>query len=53
MAAIELMLEFLRAYRLAWKEWRSGNRDAVFPFGTYALRVFCGVRTQSLPGFAL
>jgi putative transposase len=46
-AAIERMLAFVRAYRFAWKEWRSGNRDATFPWGTYALRVFAGVRCTS------
>ena len=46
-AAIKRMLDFVRAYRLAWKEWRAGNRDTTFPWGTYALRIFAGVRCPS------
>ena len=42
MHAIRRMLEFVRSYRAAWNEWRSGNRNAVFPAGTYALRVYAG-----------
>jgi hypothetical protein len=37
------LIEFLRAYRAAWKEWRAGARDVVFPPGTYLLRVTHGV----------
>jgi putative transposase len=42
--AIRRMCEFFRAYRAAWNEWRQGNRDAIFPAGTYALRVYAHVR---------
>jgi hypothetical protein len=41
--AIRRMLEFVRAYRAAWTEWRSGNRTTVFPLGTYALRIYARV----------
>jgi hypothetical protein len=41
--AIEKMREFARQYRAAWLEWRNGNRNAVFPLGTYALRVYACV----------
>jgi len=33
------LVEFLRAYREAWLAWKDGNRGAVFPAGTYLLRV--------------
>jgi putative transposase len=41
--AIRRMLEFVREYRAAWTEWRNGNRDTVFPIGTYALRIYARV----------
>ena len=41
--AIRRMLEFVRAYRAAWNDWRAGKRDAVFPPGTYALRIYARV----------
>jgi len=41
--AIRRMLEFVRDYRAAWSEWRNGNRAAVFPLGTYALRIYARV----------
>lgn len=40
--------EFLRAYRAAWAERRAGNLDAVFPAGTYLLRVLHGVPCETL-----
>jgi putative transposase len=36
------LVEFLKAYRDAWAERRSG-RSAIFPIGTYLLRVLHGV----------
>ena len=48
--AIRRMLEFLRQYRAAWCEWRDGNRAAVFPLGTYALRIYARVAcAQAVP----
>ena len=40
--------EFLRAYREAWAALKAGVRDAVFPAGTYWLRVAHGVRCSPL-----
>jgi len=40
--ALSQLVEFLRAYRLAWRARLSGQR-AVFPAGTYLLRVAHGV----------
>jgi REP element-mobilizing transposase RayT len=37
------LAEFLRAYRLAWKAWRTGLAGVVFPAGTYLVRVTHGV----------
>ena len=42
--AIQRHKEFQFEYREAYKRWRKGDRDVVFPAGTYALRVFCGVK---------
>jgi len=39
---IASLREFLAAYREAWCAWRRGRRDALFPAGTYALRVLHG-----------
>jgi REP element-mobilizing transposase RayT len=36
------LADFLRAYRDAWLAWRSGRRRAIFPYGTYLLRVLHG-----------
>jgi putative transposase len=41
--AIRRMLDFVREYRAAWTEWRSGNREVLFPIGTYALRIYARV----------
>jgi hypothetical protein len=41
--AIRRMVEFVRQYRAVWHEWRNGNRAAVFPLGTYALRIYARV----------
>ena len=41
--AIRRMLAFVREYRAAWHDWRNGNRAAVFPIGTYALRIHARV----------
>ena len=42
-SAIRRMLEFVAAYRAAWNDWRAGKRDAVFPPGTYTLRIYARV----------
>lgn len=41
---IQSMRAFLDAYRAAWLRWRDGARDTIFPAGTYALRLYSGVR---------
>jgi REP element-mobilizing transposase RayT len=41
--ALGRLMDFLHAYRRAWKAWRSGATGVVFPAGTYLLRVVCGV----------
>jgi len=38
---------FLNEYRDAWGEYAAGTRDAVFPTGTWLLRVRHGVRCQA------
>lgn len=45
-AAIRRLCEFIRRYRIAWDEWRQGNRERKFPAGTYALRVRAGVTCE-------
>lgn len=37
------LASFLKCYRDAWQARRAGNRDAVFPAGTYLLRLEHGV----------
>jgi len=43
MEVLGRLADFLNAYRDAWKAWREGTADVVFPFGTYHLRVVHGV----------
>ena len=40
---------FRVAYRHAWGEWKRGNRDVVFPFGTYKMRVVYNARCHPPP----
>jgi REP element-mobilizing transposase RayT len=37
--ALGRLVDFLRAYRLAWRARRSGAAHVTFPYGTYLLRV--------------
>jgi putative transposase len=37
--AIQRLVGFLNEYAEYWRRWKSGTRDIVFPFGTYAMRV--------------
>lgn len=41
--AIRRMVNFVCEYRAAWNQWRDGNPAAVFPAGTYALRIYARV----------
>ncbi len=41
--ALGRLVEFLKAYRIAWKARRAGEAAAMFPHGTYQLRVLHGV----------
>jgi hypothetical protein len=45
--AIRRMLKFQRDYRDARLRWRDGDRDVVFPAGTYLLRVHSRVACSS------
>lgn len=40
--------EFVRAYREAWRQWRAGVREVLFPAGTYALHLHAGVRVVEM-----
>lgn len=42
--ALSRLSDFLAAYRAAWRTMRAGVKDALFPAGTYLLRVAHGVR---------
>jgi putative transposase len=42
--ALARLVEFLGRYRAAWRALRSGDLGAVFPAGTYQLRIAFGVR---------
>ncbi|NOZ01269.1 MAG: hypothetical protein GXP54_05195 [Deltaproteobacteria bacterium] len=45
--AIEQLKLFRLAYRQAFSQWKAGNLNAVFPYGTYALRDI--VQVQAIP----
>lgn len=45
--AIRELKAFRAAYRAAKEEWIAGNRDVVFPAGTYWMRVHHGARTDT------
>ena len=47
--ALARLVEFRDAYRAAWTAFRAGVREALFPAGTYLLRVAHGVRCAA-PG---
>ena len=40
--ALQRLKEFLNAYRVALKQFADGDREAVFPFGTYGMRIRFG-----------
>lgn len=47
MEAIGRLKTFLTEYREAWRAFRAGAREVVFPEGTYGMRVWCGVACAS------
>lgn len=47
--AIRRLKSFVKAYAEALAEWRRGNRNVEFPYGTYAMRVFHGARCATAP----
>ena len=47
--AMEEYVEFQLAYRAAWRRYRAGEEDVVFPYGTYRMRVRFGVRVADPP----
>ncbi|MBX3271054.1 MAG: hypothetical protein KF729_12385 [Sandaracinaceae bacterium] len=48
-AAIAELKAFRAAYRAAWTSYRAGDRDAVWPYGTYMLRVRHRVDVEPAP----
>jgi REP element-mobilizing transposase RayT len=47
--ALLRLRSFLSSYRIAWLEFARGMREAVFPHGTYWMRIAYGVRCE-VPG---
>jgi len=47
-AAVELVA-YLEDYRAAWRRYRAGESDLVFPYGCYLMRVRHGVRVAPAP----
>lgn len=43
------LVGFLEGYRACWRRYRAGERDVVFPYGTYLMRVRHGVRVADPP----
>ena len=50
--ALRRLKSFISEYKEALIEWRRGNREVVFPAGTYALRIHAGVRCVHPPAVA-
>lgn len=48
-AALARLVAFLESYRYAWAARRGGDRSAVFPAGTYLMRVMHGVPCAASP----
>jgi putative transposase len=47
--AIQRLVVFLNEYAECWRRWKAGNREVVFPYGTYAMRVFHRARCAQAP----
>jgi hypothetical protein len=46
---LRALVQFRAAYRIALDRWRAGEREAVFPTGTYRMVVFASVRHGPSP----
>jgi len=49
MEAIQRLQEFVTEHRKAWEAFRAGIRNVVFPYGTYAMRIYMGVVCSAPP----
>ncbi|MCB9591126.1 MAG: hypothetical protein H6719_00215, partial [Sandaracinaceae bacterium] len=47
-AAKEVVM-FRESYRACWRRYRAGERDIVWPYGTYLMRVRHGTRVADPP----
>ncbi len=47
--ALQRLVAFRDSYRTAWLRRRDGEREVVFPAGTYALRIYGGVACATPP----
>jgi putative transposase len=47
--AIQRLVGFLKQHAASWLRWKAGERDVVFPFGTYAMRVYHGAACAQAP----
>jgi putative transposase len=45
--ALQRLKSFLNAYRGAWERFSAGDRDVLFPYGTYGMRVRFGVQCNA------
>ena len=50
--ALKRYAAFVEAYEEARRSFRAGKREVEFPYGTYWMRVHCGVRCQGPPAEA-
>ncbi len=46
---LQLLEEFVVNHAVALKEWAGGNREVVFPFGTYLMKVLHRARCAPAP----
>ena len=48
-AAAQELVVFLEDYRACWLRYQAGERDIVWPYGTYLMRVRHGMRVADPP----
>ena len=48
--ALQRLKEWLEAYREAWLEYKTGNHDVEFPYGSYWMITHCNARVAAAPG---